>query len=38
MANLETSQESVIPSSKIYIRIGYKGRGEGVGGERVGIA
>ena len=38
MANLETSQKSVIPGGKIYIRIGYKGRGEGVGGERVGIA
>ena len=38
MANLETSQKSIIPSGKIYIRVGYKGRREGVGGERVGVA
>ena len=38
VANLETSQKSVIPSSEIYIVLGYKGGREGVGGERVGVA
>ena len=38
VADLETPQESVIPSSEIYIRLGYKGRREGIGGERVGVA
>ena len=38
MTNLETPQKSVIPSGEIYIRIGYKGRGEGVGGEGVWVS
>ena len=38
MTDLETSQKSVIPSGKIYIRSRYKGGREGVGGERVWIA
>ena len=37
MANLETSQESIIPSGEIYIRIGYEGGGEGVDGKGIGI-
>ena len=37
VANLETSQKSVIPSGKIYIRVGYKGSGESEGGKGVGI-
>ena len=35
MANLETSQKSIIPSGEIYIRSGYKVRGKGTRGERV---
>ena len=38
MTNLETSQKSVVPSGEIYIRLGYKGGREGVGGERVRIS
>ena len=38
MADLETSQESIIPSGKIYIRVGYKGGREGGGGKRIGVA
>ena len=38
MANLETSQESVIPSGEIYIRLGYKGGREGLGSKGVGVA
>ena len=38
MANLETSQKSIVPSGEIYIRIGYKGGREGVGGEGIWIA
>ena len=38
MANLETSQKSIVPSGEIYIRLGYKGRREGIGGEGIGIA
>ena len=38
MADLETPQKSIIPSSKIYIRIGYKGGREGVGRKGVGVA
>ena len=38
MANLETSQKSVVPSSEIYIRLGYKGGREGVGGKGVWIS
>ena len=38
MGDLETSQKSIIPSGKIYIRIGYKGSGEGVGGKGVVIS
>ena len=38
MANLETSQESVVPSGEIDVRVGNKGRREGVGGEGVWIA
>ena len=38
MANLETPQESVVPSGEIYIRLGYKRGREGIGGEGVGIA
>ena len=37
MADLETSQKSIVPSCKIYIRVGYKGGREGGGGERVGV-
>ena len=35
MADLETSQKSVIPSGEVYIRAGYKGGGESVGGEGI---
>ena len=38
MADLETSQKSVIPSGEVYIRVGYKGGREGVGGKWVGVA
>ena len=38
MANLETSKKSVIPSGEVYIRLGYKGGRESVGGKGVGIA
>ena len=37
MADLETPQESVIPSSEIYIRVGYKGSRKGIGGKGVWI-
>ena len=37
MADLETSQKSVIPSGEIYIRVGYEGSREGLGGKGVGI-
>ena len=37
MANLETSQKSVIPSGEIYICSGYKIGGKGVGGEGIWI-
>ena len=38
MADLETSQKSIVPSGEIYIRLRYKGGREGGGGKRVGIA
>ena len=38
MAHLETSQESVVPSGEIYIRLRYKRGGEGVGGKRIRVA
>ena len=38
MTNLETSQKSIIPSGEIYIRVGYKGGGKGIGGEGVWVA
>ena len=37
MTDLETPQESVIPSSEIYIRLGYKRGGEGIGGKGIRI-
>ena len=37
MCCLKTPQESVVPDSKIYIRLGYEGRGEGKGGKGVGV-
>ena len=37
MTNLETSQKSIVPSGKVYIRSGYKIGGESIGGERVGV-
>ena len=38
MTNLEAPQESVIPSCKIYIRLGYKRGREGMGGKGIGIS
>ena len=38
MANLETSQKSVIPSGEIYICSRYEGGREGVGGKGIGVA
>ena len=38
VANLETSQKSVIPSGEVYIRIGYEGGREGGGGKGVWVA
>ena len=38
MAGLETSQKSIVPSSEVYIRLGYKGGRKGIGGERVRVA
>ena len=38
MGDLETSQKSIIPSGKVYIRLRYKGGWEGRGGERVGVS
>ena len=35
--DLETSQKSIVPSGKVYIRVGYKGGREGVGGEGIGV-
>ena len=37
MTDLETPQESVVPSGEVYIRLGYKGGGKGIGGEGVWI-
>ena len=37
VTNLETSQKSIVPSSEIYIRSGYKVGRKGIGGERVRI-
>ena len=37
MGDLKTSQMSVVPSGEVYIRIGYKGNGEGVGRKGIGI-
>ena len=38
MGDLETSQKSIIPSSEVYIRIGYERGGEGVGGKGIGVS
>ena len=38
MGDLETSQKSIIPSGKIYIRVGYERGGEGEGGKGIGIS
>ena len=38
MANLETPQESVVPSGEVDVRVGNKGGREGVGGEGVRVA
>ena len=37
MTNLETSQKSIIPSGKVYIRIGYERGGERIGGKGIGV-
>ena len=37
MANLETSQKSIVPSSEVYIRSGYKVGRKGIGGEGIRI-
>ena len=38
MTNLETSQESIIPSGEVYIPLGYKRGRKSGGGKGVGIA
>ena len=37
MADLEAPQKPIIPSSEIYIRLGYKGGGESIGGKGIRI-
>ena len=38
MADLETSQKSVVPSSEVYIRCRYKVGRKGIGGEGIRIS
>ena len=38
MTSLETSEKSVVPSGKVYIRIGYERGGEGIGREGIWVA
>ena len=38
MGDLETSQKPIVPSGKIYIRVGYKGSGESIGRKGIGVS